>query len=283
MKSQEFPIELADSIVKSLHEVTGDNVNFMGQDGRIIASIQKERIGSIHDGAKRIMSGVVDELAITIEDAKQLSGAMPGYNGAVFFEGKRIGCIGLSGDPQMMKPLQQLGAIIVKSEYEKFLLNQEREKVITKVAEGIEDMSAAIEEITAGSIESFNYTRAVEDVANNAEGDLGNIDKVLVTVKNIADQTKLLGLNASIEAARAGEAGRGFSVVAQEMGKLSAGSTDALKDINGILDSIRQSIEQIAAGIRNTSTIAEEQSRALQDISNTVQGIQTETERLAVN
>lgn len=283
MKSQEFPIELADSIVKSLHEVTGDNVNFMGQDGRIIASIQKERIGSIHDGAKRIMSGVVDELAITIEDAKQLSGVMPGYNGVVFFEGKRIGCIGLSGDPEMMKPLQQLGAIIVKSEYEKFLLNQEREKVITKVAEGIEDMSAAIEEITAGSIESFNYTRAVEDVANNAEGDLGNIDKVLVTVKNIADQTKLLGLNASIEAARAGETGRGFSVVAQEMGKLSAASTDALKDINGILDSIRQSIEQIAAGIRNNSTIAEEQSRALQDISNTVQGIQTETERLAVN
>lgn len=282
MKSQEFPIELANSIVESLHEVTGDNVNFMGQDGKIIAAIQKERIGSIHDGAKRIMSGAVDELAITIEDAKKLNGAMPGYNGAVFFEGKRIGCIGLSGDPEMMKPLQQLGAIIVKSEYEKFLLNKEREKVISKVAEGIEDMSAAIEEITAGSIESFNYTRAVEDVANNAEGDLGNIDKVLTTVKNIADQTKLLGLNASIEAARAGEAGRGFSVVAQEMGKLSAGSTDALKDINGILDSVRQSIEQIAAGIRNTSTIAEEQSSALQDISNTVQGIQVETERLAI-
>ena len=282
MKSQEFPIELANSIVESLHEVTRDNVNFMGQDGKIIAAIQKERIGSIHDGAKRIMSGEVDELAITIEDAKKLSGAMPGYNGAVFFEGKRIGCIGLSGDPEMMKPLQQLGAIIAKSEYEKFLLNQEREKVISKVAEGIEDMSAAIEEITAGSIESFNYTRAVEDVANNAEGDLGNIDRVLITVKNIADQTKLLGLNASIEAARAGEAGRGFSVVAQEMGKLSAGSTDALKDINGILDSVRQSIEQIAAGIRNTSTIAEEQSGALQDISNTVQGIQAETERLAI-
>lgn len=275
-----FPIELAEKVVNMLHSVTQNNVNFMDENGIIIAAIQKNRIGTIHEGAKRIMLGEIDELAITVEEADKLEGAMPGYNGVIYLNQQRIGCIGLSGDPVKMRPLQQLASIIVREEYEKYIGNRKRESMIEKVAGEIQEMSAAIEEITAGSAESLHHIKLIEDRANGAEKYLKNINMVLDTVKKIADKTKLLGLNAAIEAARAGTAGRGFTVVSKEIGQLSHDSMEALKNINQIMQEVSNSIINIAQGVRDSSGIIEQQSNAMESISTSVLEIQGETDKL---
>ena len=109
----QVPKDVAEKVVQIIHEVTGNNVQFMGEGGEIIASTQPHRIGTIHEGARKVMAGELDYAAITEEMAKEMTGVLPGYTGPIVLDGKRIACIGITGDPQLVASLQKMAGIIV--------------------------------------------------------------------------------------------------------------------------------------------------------------------------
>ncbi|HAK45470.1 MAG TPA: hypothetical protein DCO79_06075 [Spirochaeta sp.] len=136
-----LPVELANNITKIIHEITNGKVNIMGKDGNVISSDDPARINTIHEGGQRIMRGEVDEIAISKEMAESMSGALPGYNGAVTFNGKRICCIGIGGEPEVVKPIQKMAAVIITEELSRDIEQKKRYETVTEISKQIQDIS----------------------------------------------------------------------------------------------------------------------------------------------
>lgn len=122
--------ELARQIVANIKAVANADANVIGQGGVIIASYDPARVGTVHEGGRRIMDGEVDEIAITTETASSLKGTRPGYNGVIKLDGRRLAVIGIAGDPERVRPLQKMAEIAVREEIRRETeLGQEREIV----------------------------------------------------------------------------------------------------------------------------------------------------------
>jgi methyl-accepting chemotaxis protein len=94
------------------------------------------------------------------------------------------------------------------------------------------------------------------EVVIKLQQDAGKISDVLDVIRQISEQTNLLALNAAIEAARAGDAGRGFSVVADEVRSLSTSTRDATESIRSMIEQLQQQAEAAA----DTMTSAQNQT-----------------------
>lgn len=126
------------------------------------------------------------------------------------------------------------------------------------VSEIVNSVTVFAEEIQKVNEQTFSGTQLIKDsvekfdeISNNSSqikldvselvSSLSDISRFVTIIKELADQTNLLSLNASIEAARAGVHGRGFAVVAKEIRELAAQSGKASEDINKIVAAISES------------------------------------------
>lgn len=136
---------------------------------------------------------------------------------------------------------------------------------------GLTEISSAVEQ-TAASAANINESELrlnqhIEEIgATSAE-----IINILDSIKSIADETKMLGLNAAIEAARAGDAGKGFGVVAEEIRKLSESSKQTAEQIRQLTHVIEEKIGVARKSSHITVQASEEQAAASQEITASVE------------
>ncbi|MPQ31936.1 methyl-accepting chemotaxis protein [Clostridium estertheticum] len=173
--------------------------------------------------------------------------------------GKVVGCIGIGRNTALEDKVLQM---------------------TSNLEESIQQVSATIQQIVASS-SSINENQQQLGTAVTEIGDAtDSIYVVLELIKNIANQTKMLGLNASIEASRAGDDGRGFGVVAKEIRKLSEQSQYTVARINDLTKQIDQRVQ----GAQNVSSVTlkavEEQAAATQEIMASIEEISSSSQIL---
>lgn len=113
---------------------------------------------------------------------------------------------------------------------------------------GVDAINTTVRDITQVEAAAQQTAQHVKELESRTI----KVDEVIRVIRDFADQTNLLALNAAIEAARAGEQGRGFAVVADEVRKLSERTTLATQEISTIIGSIRSGVDEAVGSVSAT-------------------------------
>lgn len=261
-----FVVRPVDEIKEHLSELINGQmsgqVNISGRDemGEVLCSVQSTKVllGSIIDQITSV-SGHIDNRARHLSEAmmKVAEGSQSQSAAANFMT------IAVEKMTASIDQIAENAGEVRRVSDNSTSLASEGGKIVRQV---VDDMSRTNQSV-------MNTAQTMRKLGDQSD----RIQNVVKVIKEIADQTNLLALNAAIEAARAGEQGRGFAVVADEVRKLAEKTARSTQEIAGMVDEIRGStsgaisemvdtVEMVKAG----SVLAEHAGCAIVEINDGV-------------
>lgn len=249
-------------IAPHISSMLGEDVTFCVTDGRKFVWYHE---GAVPLGIRvgdPVKPGSANDRAFT--SGKRVAGTfsrelygVPYYAATVpvFDEkGEAVGTIGLATSTQKQDELREMAASLSQS--------------LESIIEGVSNLVASAQHLAGNAQHLAGNTEAIGKQSRE-------IDRVLALIREVADQTHLLGLNAAIEAARAGDHGRGFTVVAEEIRKLAGRVAASIKDISMGLQLIREKIDSLTLQAQDVSTVSEEQAAIIEQLNANIRNVET--------
>lgn len=180
-------------------------------------------------------------------------------------------------DPIFDEEDRIIGSIIIgfNNEYEERLL-----ETIQQFSASFQQVNANIQNISSGAQNLAKVGEKLSAITHQTKENLHQTEEIISIIRHIADQSKMLGLNAAIEAARAGEHGRGFSVVAEEIRRLSEQSNTSAKNVATILREIANSIDTVDNQSQETGAVSQEQAASTQEIAASMEEMSAQLESI---
>lgn len=231
--------------------------------------LEGKQIGTILGG--QILSEQPNEASF-IDTAEKIGVDKEGYILAV----KKVRIVDEENIKAAAEVLFILANTLSKIGYEQHKLKQ----VAETLSDNFSQISSTMEELAASSINVSENQSILNKEIYAVQEVSKKINQILDAIKTIANQTKMLGLNASIEAARAGEAGKGFGVVATEIRKLSDDSKNTADIIGKLTLDIQQSVNKTMEISKSTLITTQQQANAVQETTASVEEVMSLAEQL---
>ena len=281
-------IFLARRMVKQL-KISGEIVELVANGNLNVdtdISFSNDEIGDIG----RQSMHLVDKLKGTVSDISKATDAL-GKMAANLSEAakvsseytddisKAVGDVATGASSQAEET--EKGANNMSNVNEEIMTIRDQSKVLVEIGEGMRVVEKTVMEKITSSITLNQKTNdgltVVDDKVKRTSDSIDNIKKAMDIIKDIADQTQLLSLNASIEAAHAGDAGKGFAVVATSVGQLASESKEASATIEKILgdllsdyDGMKKALESLMIDISQQSDNIEDTSKQFEELDNNI-------------
>lgn len=153
------------------------------------------------------------------------------------------------------------------------------ENISTLKNDGLEVLGKLVIANDETNISMLDIQKSIQEIHNYSS----NTKRTLEIIKSISSQTNLLSLNATIEAARAGEAGRGFSVVAEEIRKLSDETDKFVSEIGTMVESLNKITTDMDMAIEKVNTVSKKQTNQVAEVNNQFMDIAKNIERTQHN
>ncbi|RUM65008.1 MAG: hypothetical protein DSZ03_03365 [Sulfurimonas sp.] len=258
-------------ILESLIE-TQKTVDAMAKNRDLTTTIETVNIAEIN-AINKSFNNLVEGMRGLILDAKSISGSTQQQsNNLVDISEKTLQEI-QTQDKLIATTYSDLVTI---NETIATLCDDTREGIhaIATTKQSVEDFSSQLEQMSAHIMHNLETETELSERIHQVSVETAQVKLVLDVIKDIADQTNLLALNAAIEAARAGEHGRGFAVVADEVRQLAEKTQKSLNDIESTVNVIVQSISNVSDDMKRNS-------ERLPELANTIETSKTSMQQIS--